>query len=126
MLYIPTRLMTFRHARHGKESSKPIYYDGLYTASLYRNGLKSAEAVAAAEAQGVLPPLKFGSETDWAGRERVGVLPVLEWPEHESESEFLVGKCESLYQSFSEFEGNAAKATNGHAHDVANGNGHAS
>ena len=111
-------MTSFRHARHSDDSTS-IYEDGLYTAGLYRTGLKSAEAARIAEEQGVPPPLKFGSETDRSGRERVGVLPVLEWAEHEKDSVFLVEKCESLYQTFSKLEENSpneANGQNGHTH----------
>lgn len=124
VLYIPTRLTSFRHVRHGDASSKTIYHDGLYTASLYRSGLKSAENAKIAEEQGVPPPLKFGSETDALGRERVGALPVLQWAEHEKESVFLVEKCESLYQTFSKLEENDLKGTNGNAANGENGHAH--
>ncbi|KAF9500189.1 NAD(P)-binding protein [Pleurotus eryngii] len=50
-------------------------------------------------------PIKIGSETDWWGRERVGVAPVLEWDEHEKEAGELVKKCEVLYTSLREAEG---------------------
>ncbi|KAF7433511.1 hypothetical protein PC9H_005467 [Pleurotus ostreatus] len=50
-------------------------------------------------------PIKIGSETDWWGHERVGVAPVLEWDEHEQEAGELVKKCEALYTSLREAEG---------------------
>ncbi|KAK7696595.1 hypothetical protein QCA50_001253 [Cerrena zonata] len=124
ILCIPTRLMSFRHVRHGDDTSTPIYRDGLYTASLYRTGLKSAEATRIAEEQGVPPPLKFGSESDSNGNARVGVVPVLEWADHEKDSVFLVDKCESLYQVFSKLEDNSPKETNGHAGNGQNGHIH--
>ncbi|CAL1702097.1 unnamed protein product [Somion occarium] len=118
LLYIPTHLMTFRHTENSTIPPGPIFYDGLYTSSLYSSGLKSAEAARIAEEQGIPPPLKFGSETDRFGRERVGVVTVLEWTEHEKESQFLLDKCESLYQSFSKLETVNVKG------EADNGNGH--
>lgn len=37
-------------------------------------------------------------------------MTVLEWEEHEKEADFLVEKCESLYQSFFKLEVGASKA----------------
>lgn len=73
--------------------------------SMYDTGLRSADEVKAAELKGRHVPMKFSAETDRLGRERVGVLPVLEWAEHEAEAEFLLDKCESLHKSFSALHG---------------------
>jgi hypothetical protein len=43
-------------------------------------------------------PVRFGSETDRLGTERVGFTPVREWDTHANEAAGLVEKCEALYQ----------------------------
>ena len=90
---------------------------------LYDNGLESADRAKATELRGQYLPLKFGSQTDRWGRSFVNVLPVLEWAEYDKEADFLVDKCESIYQSFAALEktshaigkANGNESTNGHA-----------
>ena len=79
------------------------------------------------EQRGAYVPLKFSAETDRCGREHVGVVPVLQWSKHAKEGEFLVEKCEGLYQTFAKLEASGEKGkTNGYANGAANGdaNGH--
>lgn len=47
------------------------------------------------------PPVRFGSETNMWGVERVGFTPVKEWDEHVEQGTQLLDKCEVLYQNFS-------------------------
>ncbi len=67
---------------------------------MYPKGLQSAQMSKAAEEKGAFVPLKFSSVTDRRGRDLVNALPVLEWEEHEKESERLIDQCESLYHQF--------------------------
>ena len=80
--------------------SSTVLEDSLITNNLYANGIDSVTKAQSAELRGVPPPLKFGAQADKSGRQRVGVMTVLEWEEHEKEAEYLVEKCESLYQTF--------------------------
>lgn len=43
-------------------------------------------------------PVRFGSETNMWGTERVGVTPVKAWNDHMKEGEQFLEKCEDLYQ----------------------------
>lgn len=94
--------------------------------------METASEAREAEQRGDYVPLKFGAEADRCGREHIGVTPVLEWAKYEKEGEFLVDKCEGLYQAFAKLEVNNEKTktngcanghTNGHANGHANGNG---
>jgi 3-keto steroid reductase len=44
-------------------------------------------------------PVKFGSETDRWGAERVGLTEVKDWEAQKDEGKVLVKKCETLFQS---------------------------
>jgi 3-keto steroid reductase len=50
-------------------------------------------------------PVRFGSETDRWGTERVGITPVEQWEEHAREGDQLLEKCDELYEAFVESEG---------------------
>ena len=54
-----------------------------------------------------LQPMRFGSETDRWGNERVGLTPVVEWDEHEQDGRELLDKYEKLYLQLWETEGAA-------------------
>ncbi|KAI0079726.1 hypothetical protein K474DRAFT_1658817 [Panus rudis PR-1116 ss-1] len=95
LVFVPTRLMTYRHV----SSAEPIYYDCLHSNNLYPTGIQSAEEAREAEESGKPPSLKFGSTTDRMGRTGVGVQTVVDWAQHEEDAEFLMDKCETLYQS---------------------------
>lgn len=110
MAFIPSTLSTFNHVKVTSLPTTTVLDDSLDTNSLYKNGVESVKRAQTAEEEGILPPLKFGAQADWRGRERVGVMTVLEWEEHEKEADFLVEKCESLYQSFFKLEVGASKA----------------
>lgn len=97
---IPASLLAYSRVRSKSVPPSSLWEDSLSNMSMYDNGLKSADDVKAAELKGQTVPLKFGAETDRLGRDRVGVMPVLEWAEHDAEAEFLLDKCESLYTSF--------------------------
>ncbi len=114
LAFIPTTLSTFKHVKVTSLPSSTVLDDSLITNNLYANGIESVERAKDAEEKGVLPPLNFRSQADWKGRERVGVMTVLEWEAHEKEAEFLVEKCESLYQTFFKLEaGGVATKVNG-------------
>jgi 3-keto steroid reductase len=49
-------------------------------------------------------PMRFKSESDRWGTERVGVGPMIGWDEHEEDSKKLVEECEKLYQQFRKTE----------------------
>lgn len=49
-------------------------------------------------------PLKFGSETNRWGKERVGLTTVKKWETHEADGEDLLCKCETLFQALKEAE----------------------
>lgn len=49
-------------------------------------------------------PVRYGAETDWWGKERVGLSPVKKWDENCAKGEALLQKCEVLYQSLRERE----------------------
>ena len=49
-------------------------------------------------------PVRFGSETDMWGTERVGVTPVKAWNDHMEDGEQLLENCENLYQELWEAE----------------------
>lgn len=72
--------------------------------SLYDTGVQSAKNSRTAAESGRYVPLKFSSETDCRGRDHVGATPVLDWEEHETESTYLVDKCDRLYQTFTNLE----------------------
>ncbi|KAJ3534524.1 hypothetical protein NM688_g7122 [Phlebia brevispora] len=99
LLAIPSSLLAFSHRRHKTQSSS-LWDDSLPTMNLYTGGLQSAKKSRDAEEMGVYAPLKFSSETDRCGHDRVGAMPVLEWEEHQKEASYLVLRCESLYQNF--------------------------
>jgi len=42
--------------------------------------------------------VRFGAETNWWGDERVGLTPVKEWKRFEKQAEYLLEKCDNLYQ----------------------------
>lgn len=50
-------------------------------------------------------PVRFGSETDRWGTERVGITPVKQWEEHAREGDQLLEKCDKLYEAFAASEG---------------------
>lgn len=100
---VPTTLLDYSHVRRSRltrTAPSSLWEDSLSNLSMYEGGLESADKTKAAEQNGRFVPIKFGAETDRAGREHVGVMPVLEWEEHQKEAEFLLEKCESLYSSF--------------------------
>ena len=43
-------------------------------------------------------PVRIGSQTDCAGNEHVGLTPVKEWKRFEMEAEYLLAKCNTLYE----------------------------
>jgi 3-keto steroid reductase len=45
-------------------------------------------------------PVRFKSETDRWGTERVGVVPVIGWDDYEEEGRQLLKECDKLYQQF--------------------------
>lgn len=49
-------------------------------------------------------PVRYGAETDWWGRERVGLSPVKLWDENYAKGEALLKNCDALYQSLGEQE----------------------
>ncbi|KAI0820494.1 hypothetical protein BC628DRAFT_1422829 [Trametes gibbosa] len=49
--------------------------------------------------------LRFGAETDWWGRERIGAVAIPVWEEHPDLGETLLEKYERLYQLFLHAEG---------------------
>lgn len=51
-----------------------------------------------AEARGLPSAVKFSAEVDRFGRPRVGVYSVIDMEEHKDDGEFLVDRCEELYQ----------------------------
>ena len=55
-------------------------------------------------------PVRFGAETNWFGNERVGLTPVKEWKKFEEQAEFLLEKCDNLYQ---EVKGNQSTSNTG-------------
>jgi len=115
---IPTALLAWSRVHSTPHTS--LCEDGLSTMGMYDGGLESAQNAKAADLSGRYVPIKFGAQTDRRGRDFVGVMPVLKWEEHENEAEFLLDKCESLYDSFSALhtpssKNNAnGKLTNGH------------
>jgi 3-keto steroid reductase len=50
-------------------------------------------------------PVRFGSQSNMWGTERVGITPVVDWYQHQEESEVLLQKCDDLYEQFWETEG---------------------
>lgn len=44
-------------------------------------------------------PVRYGAETDWWGKERVGLSPVKRWDENCALGEVLLRKCDALYQN---------------------------
>jgi 3-keto steroid reductase len=49
-------------------------------------------------------PVRYGAETGWWGKERVGLTPVKRWDENCAMGEALLKKCDSLYLSLREQE----------------------
>ncbi|GLB33244.1 putative 3-keto sterol reductase [Lyophyllum shimeji] len=49
-------------------------------------------------------PVKFCAQTDRWGHEHVGIMDVKDWEAHKGEAEALVGKLESLFQTFKDAE----------------------
>ncbi|XP_006459766.1 hypothetical protein AGABI2DRAFT_202140 [Agaricus bisporus var. bisporus H97] len=49
-------------------------------------------------------PVRYGAETDWRGRERVGLSPVKQWGENCAKGETLLEKCDMLYEGMRERE----------------------
>lgn len=49
-------------------------------------------------------PVRYGAETDWKGRERVGLSPVKQWSDNCVKGEALVKNCDLLYESMRERE----------------------
>ncbi|PFH50347.1 hypothetical protein AMATHDRAFT_145345 [Amanita thiersii Skay4041] len=45
--------------------------------------------------------VRYGAETDRWGHERVGLTPVKEWQRYQPEAEFLLAKCNALYEQLS-------------------------
>jgi len=43
-------------------------------------------------------PVRYGAETDWWGKEYVGLSPVKQWEENCVTGEVLLTQCEALYQ----------------------------
>lgn len=50
------------------------------------------------------PPVRYGAETDWWGRERIGLSPVKLWDENNAKAVALLKNCDALYQSLKEQE----------------------
>lgn len=88
---------------------------------MYRDGLRAADEARELEQRGEFVPLKFSAQADRWGRPYVGVAPVLDWKANAKEGEFLVGKCEGLYDAFRKLNTPREKAgANGHANGHAN------
>jgi 3-keto steroid reductase len=51
--------------------------------------------------------VRFGSETGRWGDERIGLTEVKQWEKHKHEAEMLVDKCEKLFVSLRDAEGEA-------------------
>lgn len=83
--------------------------------------MQTADEIREIEERGEYVPLKFSSEVNRWGQTQVNVMPVLEWKKHEKEGDFLLEKCDGLYNAFTKLRKDGAPAGNGHA----NGNGHA-
>ena len=47
-------------------------------------------------------PVRIGAETDMRGNEHVGLTPVKEWKRFEMEAEYLLAKCNALYEKVKE------------------------
>ncbi|KAI0347014.1 hypothetical protein BDW22DRAFT_485718 [Trametopsis cervina] len=101
IVVIPTSLLGFAYAHSTTGSSRTLWDASLPNMELYDGGVESAEKSRAAELEGDIVPIKFGTQTDRRGRAYVGVMPVFDWAEHEEEADYLLEKCEGLYQSFS-------------------------
>ena len=113
MIAIPTGLLGYMHTSNIEADTPPtLWEDSLPTAAMYATGMQSAKRSREREEDGLYVPIKYGSMTDRSGRDYVGAMPVIEWEEHEKEAEFLVGKCESLYESLSKL-GVQEKGRNG-------------
>ena len=129
LMAIPTSLLAFAHRRDKDGPPRSLWDDSLPTLALYADvGTETAAEARDMEQRGQYVPLKFSSETDRRGQGHVGAVPVLQWAKYAKESEFLVEKCEGLYQTFAKLEAKGGKGkTNGHANGQANGhtNGHA-
>ncbi|KIP09853.1 hypothetical protein PHLGIDRAFT_102186 [Phlebiopsis gigantea 11061_1 CR5-6] len=129
LLAIPSSLLAFAHRKNTDDPPRSLWDDSLSTLSLYADcGMESAAEARDREQHGQYVPLKFSSQTDSHGEGYVGVMPVLQWAKHAEESEFLVEKCEGLYQTFVKLEAKDGKGkVNGHANGHANShtNGHA-
>lgn len=113
---IPTGLLAFAHRRSAGDPPASCWDDSLATCKFYKDGLRSADDAREAEQRGEFVPLKFSAQCDRWGRPYVGVVPVLDWKQNEKEGEFLVEKCEGLYDAFRKLHASDQKAqTNGHA-----------
>lgn len=133
LLAIPTSLLAFAHRSSKGDPPASCWDDSLATCNIYDDGLRSADEARETEQRGEYVPLKFSARTDRWGRDHVGVMPVLDWKNNEKESEFLIEKCESLYEAFYKLHAESEKVkANGHANGKANGytngnaNGHMS
>lgn len=123
LMAIPTSLLAFAHRRNKDDPPRSLWDDSIPTLSLYADtGMETAAEARDMEQRGEYVPLKFSAETDRHGRDHVGVVPVLQWAEHAKEGEFLVEKCEGLYQTFAKLEASGGKEkSNGYANGTANG-----
>ncbi|KAF8629352.1 hypothetical protein AX15_003488 [Amanita polypyramis BW_CC] len=74
-----------------------------YSSSKYTNGAIRHEMER--------PPVRFGAETDRWGTEHVGLTPVEEWKRFEMEAEYLLAKCNALYEKMKEARTKAVTAT---------------
>lgn len=113
LLAIPTGLLSFAHRRNKDTPPRSLWDDSLPTLGLYDRGMETAAEARVAENRGEFVPLKFSAETDRRGRDHVGAMPVLEWKQHEAEGEFLVEKCEGLYETFRKLETGKGGKANG-------------
>jgi hypothetical protein len=78
----------------------PAYQLALSSSSLSDTEEKPLKPSITRPSKGYVGPVRFGSETDRLGRERVGITAVGELKKNEAHRVELVDKCEDLYQSF--------------------------
>ncbi|TCD70474.1 hypothetical protein EIP91_003235 [Steccherinum ochraceum] len=123
LLFVPDKLTKFTHARFAGRSHPPsLLQDSEYTHTLYKTGRQTMANCKASEELGKPSPVKFSSEVDRLGNPRVGVYTIIDYAEHHEDGEFLVDKCEELYQACKKLEANGKLSNLSHtASHIVNG-----
>jgi len=103
--YIGRMLNSPHHTIHIYTAAISAVHLSLISLSFIPAFLKSTTNGTANSHAKKLQPMRFGSETDRWGNERVGLTPVLEWDVHEQHGKELLQKCDKLYQQCQENEG---------------------